>query len=63
MTQGRFFVYKDCNNVKDSLSSQVWDTKDPTKDVRLDDGTYDIDTADALEYSFSSFIKYFNVMG
>ncbi len=45
MTQGRFFVYKDCNNVKDSLSSQVWDTKDPTKDVRLDDGTYDIDTA------------------
>lgn len=63
MTQGRFFVYKDCNNVKDSLSSQVWDTKDPTKDVRLDDGTYDIDTADALEYSFSSFIKYFNVRG
>lgn len=63
MAQGRFFVYKDCNNVKDSLSSQVWDTKDPTKDVRLDDGTYDIDTADALEYSFSSFIKYFNVMG
>jgi len=63
MTQGRFFVHKDCNNVMDSLSSQVWDTKDPTKDVRLDDGTFDIDTADALEYSFSSFIKYFNVMG
>lgn len=61
MTQGRFFVNEECNNVIDSLSSQVWDTKEATKDVRLDDGTFDIDTADALEYSFSSFIKQFNI--
>ncbi len=63
MTQNRFAVHKDCTNVRNSLSSQVWDTKDPTKDVRLDDGTYDIDTADALEYSFSLFITQFNVKG
>ncbi len=61
MTQGRFFVNKECSNVIDSLSSQVWDAKEVTKDVRLDDGTFDIDTADALEYSFSSFIKQFNI--
>ncbi|MBQ8904332.1 MAG: PBSX family phage terminase large subunit, partial [Oscillospiraceae bacterium] len=61
MTQGRFFVNEDCNNVIDSLSSQVWDAEEVTKDVRLDDGTFDIDTADALEYSFSSFIKQFNI--
>lgn len=61
MTQGRFFVHKDCRNVIDSLSSQAWDAKEKTKDVRLDDGTFDIDTADALEYSFSRFIKLFNI--
>lgn len=61
MTQGRFFVHKDCENVKNSLSSQVWDSGEVTKDVRLDDGTFDIDTSDALEYSFSSFIKQFNI--
>lgn len=63
MTQGRFHVHSSCKNVINSLSSQVWDTKDPTKDIRLDDGTFDIDTADALEYSFSSFIGYFNIYG
>lgn len=61
MTQGRFFVQKDCRNVIDSLSSQAWDAKEKTEDVRLDDGTFDIDTADALEYSFSHFIKLFNI--
>ncbi len=57
----RFFVHRDCQNVIDSLCTQVWDAKETTKDVRLDDGTCDIDTADALEYSFSSFINLFNI--
>ena len=61
MTQGRFFVHEDCLNVIDSLSSQAWDAKEKTKDVRLDDGTFDIDTSDALEYSFSRFIRLFNI--
>lgn len=57
MTQGRFFVLADCKNVIGSLSEQIWDPKIPDRDERLDDGTCDIDTADALEYSFSKFIK------
>lgn len=57
MAQGRFFVLKRCKNVIGSLSEQIWDTKYENEDVRLDDGTCDIDTADALEYSFSKFIK------
>lgn len=61
MTQQRFLVHRDCRNVIDSLCTQVWDAKEITKDVRLDDGTCDIDTADALEYSFSSFINLFNI--
>ena len=61
MTQGRFFVHRDCQNVIDSLCTQVWDSKEITKDVRLDDGTCDIDTSDALEYSFSHFIRLFNI--
>ncbi len=61
MTQGRFFVHRDCQNVIGSLCTQVWDSKEITKDVRLDDGTCDIDTSDALEYSFSRFINMFNI--
>lgn len=57
MTQGRFFVLEGCKNVIGSLSEQIWDPKIPDRDERLDDGTCDIDTADALEYSFSKFIK------
>ena len=57
MTQGRFFVMRCCSNVVGSLSEQIWDPKITDRDERLDDGTCDIDTADALEYSFSKFIK------
>lgn len=59
MTMGRFFVLRHCKNVIGSLKSQIWDSKQKTADVRLDDGTCDIDTADALEYTFSKFINYF----
>lgn len=46
-----------CSNVIGSLSEQIWDPNITDRDERLDDGTCDIDTADALEYSFSKFIK------
>ncbi|MGN0665684.1 MAG: PBSX family phage terminase large subunit [Huintestinicola sp.] len=61
MSQGRFSVYRDCENVIGSLREQVWDDSEIGEDVRLDNGTCDIDTADALEYSFSSFIKALNI--
>ena len=63
MSQGRFHVMKNCTNVIDSLSQRVWDSKVEDDDVRLDDGTCDIDTADALEYSFSKFIKILLAVG
>ena len=57
MAQDRFFVLRDCRHVIESLAEQIWDPKITDRDVRLDNGTCDIDTADALEYSFSKFIK------
>lgn len=59
IAQHRFTVYHDCKHVIISLCSQVWDSKELTKFVRLDDGTKDIDTADALEYSFAPYIEAF----
>lgn len=59
MAQHRFTVYRDCKNVINSLCSQVWDSRELTKFIRLDDGTNDIDTADALEYSFAPYIEAF----
>ena len=50
MTQGRFFVSRKCPHLIDALQTAVYD---PTKqkDERLDDGTSDIDSLDAFEYS------------
>lgn len=52
MAQGRFFyVAGRCNTAVDALCTALWDPKRLTEDVRLDDGTSDIDTLDALEYT------------
>lgn len=59
---GRFAIHERCNHLIASLKSQVWkDNK--IRDERLDDGTCDIDTADAFEYSFSKFLKLFAIGG
>ena len=36
----------------DALQNAVWDAKQLTEDVRLDNGTTNIDSLDAMEYSF-----------
>lgn len=56
MAQGRFRVLRRCKHVIGSLSEQMWDQKQSNRDIRLDDGTCDIDTADALEYSISKYL-------
>ena len=61
--QGRLFIRDmGCESLCDALCTAVWDPKSPTKDVRLDNGTSDIDTLDAFEYTFehdmSKFIRY-----
>ncbi len=51
MSQGRFFVLRRCQHTIAALSEAVWDSKSPTRDRRLDDGTTNIDSLDALEYA------------
>lgn len=63
MAQGRFHMLDTgCESLKDALCTAVWNPKETTSDVRLDDGTSDIDTLDAFEYTFerdiTKFIKY-----
>lgn len=52
MGAGRFFVMNNCVHTIDALKSAVWDAKKLTEDVRLDNGTTNIDSLDALEYAF-----------
>lgn len=51
MSQGRFFVMRRCRHTIAALSEAVWDSKSPTRDKRLDDGSTNIDSLDALEYA------------
>lgn len=57
MAQGRFKVMRHCNAAIDALSTAVYDSKKPTEDVRLDNGTTNIDSLDSLEYSTESVQK------
>lgn len=57
MAQGRFFVMRHCKHTIDALSSSVWDSKSVTKDRRLDDGNYNIDSLDALEYALEPYMS------
>jgi hypothetical protein len=52
MGAGRFKVHRSCKWTIDALKSAIWDAKQVTEDVRLDNGTTNIDSLDALEYSF-----------
>ena len=52
MAQGRY-SYMDlmCDDLIAALCSAVWDPDEITKNVRLDDGTSDIDSLDSFEYT------------
>ena len=61
--QGRFkYMEYGCESLCNALSTAVWNPKILIKDERLDDGTSDIDTLDAFEYTFerdiTKFIRY-----
>ena len=53
---GRFAVLRTCPHVIESLSTAAWSSK-AGKDERLDDGTYNIDSLDALEYSTEAYMS------
>lgn len=56
IASGKWRVFYKAPHVIESTKTQVWSNKDGHEDERLDDGTCDIDTADAEEYSWSNFI-------
>lgn len=56
IAQGRFFVTADCPHLIDALSTAVYDSS-KTDDTRLDNGTTDIDSLDAYEYSIEPYYK------
>lgn len=63
MAQGRFaYMDGECDSLVNALCTAVWDPKELTKNVRLDDGTSDIDSLDSFEYTIerqiSQLIRY-----
>lgn len=63
MAQGRFaYMDGECDSIVNALCTAVWDPKELTKNVRLDDGTSDIDSLDSFEYTIerqiSQLIRY-----
>lgn len=58
MGAGRFFITKDCESLKTAFSDAVWNKEVIGKDERLDDGSTDIDSLDAFEYTIERDMKY-----
>ena len=56
MKQGRCKVSRNCPHLIDALQSAIYDP-DKFEDERLDDGTSDIDSLDAFEYSIEPYYK------
>ncbi len=59
MGSGRFWYLPAAQAVRDALSSALWSGKHPGVDERLDDGTTDIDTLDAFEYTIEREFAYY----
>lgn len=56
MVQGRLFVSERCPHLIDAFCTAIYDEK-KYEDTRLDDGTSDIDSLDAFEYSIEPYAK------
>lgn len=50
MGSGRFFITQDCETLKKAFQDAVYDSKQ-LEEIRLDDGSTDIDSLDAFEYT------------
>lgn len=57
MGAGRFFITDDCMSLQTAFSDAVWDQEVKDKDERLDDGSTDIDSLDAFEYTIERDMK------
>ena len=47
----------ECKHTLEAFQTAVWDAKHITEDVRLDDGTYNIDSLDAQEYAVEPYMR------
>lgn len=56
MAAGRYKVVRSCAHTIEAFRSAVWEA-DRVEDIRLDDGTYNIDTLDAQEYSTERYMS------
>ena len=56
ISRNKFFYTLNADTLKDALVNAVWD-ETKIKTVRLDDGSSDIDTLDAMEYSIERYAK------
>ena len=54
---GRYKVMYECKHTLEAFQTAVWDAKHITEDVRLDDGTYNIDSLDAQEYAVEPYMR------
>lgn len=52
MGADRFKINRACKHTIDALACAIWDSKQVTADVRLDNGTTNIDSLDAMEYAY-----------
>lgn len=52
MGSDRFVILRNCPQTISALKDALWDGKYVTEDVRLDDGSTNIDSLDAMEYAF-----------
>lgn len=51
IAQDRFFIHSGCINTIKAMREACYDSKKPTQDVRLDNGTTNIDSLDSMEYT------------
>lgn len=54
----RFFVHESCKETIEAICNAVWEEN--KEDVRLDNGTVNIDVLDAMEYAFSNYMQSLN---
>ena len=55
--QGRHKILAGCRHTLEAFQTAVWDAKHITEDVRLDDGTYNVDSLDAQEYAVEPYMR------
>ena len=58
MGAGRFFITDDCKTLENAFCDAIWNKEVKEKDERLDDGSTDIDSLDAFEYTIERDMKY-----